>query len=225
MRGVDRLCATCSRITRHSPDSVAVNLPSKRTSNAIVSLSGVSRHSAMLWTFSDADADAALAGRTIYYLSGTTTLIHRFKPDNIMHLLHDDLLPIYSTLAGDGGVLDGAGIPPVAMAASARPEGGGASARGDHPSDGALQEETDSAARAASLRAQPATWGRQLLAVDSMGAVVHDDLYRIVSGRPLNYIEDLPGSDEPRFVASAQTLPPLTCFEGVEVGLDKHSTW
>jgi hypothetical protein len=25
-------------------------------------------------------------------------LMHRFKPDNIMHVLHDDLLPLYARL-------------------------------------------------------------------------------------------------------------------------------
>ncbi|GAB6030493.1 Protein O-linked-mannose beta-1,4-N-acetylglucosaminyltransferase 2 [Chamberlinius hualienensis] len=34
----------------------------------------------------------------ITFLDGKTYIYNRFKPDNLMHLFHDDLLPIYATL-------------------------------------------------------------------------------------------------------------------------------
>jgi len=35
--------------------------------------------------------------RPLYLLPGQTLIMSRFKPDNIMHLIHDDLLPLFST--------------------------------------------------------------------------------------------------------------------------------
>lgn len=35
---------------------------------------------------------------TIYLVPGSTLLASRFKPDNLMHLLHDDILPLFVTI-------------------------------------------------------------------------------------------------------------------------------
>lgn len=34
----------------------------------------------------------------ITVLTGETLLMSRFKPDNLMHLLHDDIIPLYATI-------------------------------------------------------------------------------------------------------------------------------
>lgn len=39
---------------------------------------------------------------TLYWISGTTLIISRFKPDNLLHLFHDDLLPLFATIREHG---------------------------------------------------------------------------------------------------------------------------
>lgn len=42
--------------------------------------------------------DTLAANYTVRFVSGTTVLFARFKPDNFMHALHDDLLPLFTTI-------------------------------------------------------------------------------------------------------------------------------
>ena len=85
---------------------LGVPMGAERTSPAVASLSSVVRHNLMHWTAVDADAGEALdAADGVMVVPGTTVLFNRFKPDNVHHVLHDDLLPLYYTLL-ETGLLD-----------------------------------------------------------------------------------------------------------------------
>ncbi|KAI2807672.1 Protein O-linked-mannose beta-1,4-N-acetylglucosaminyltransferase 2 [Blomia tropicalis] len=42
--------------------------------------------------------DLDILNKTIFNIDGQTLLMSRFKPDNLMHLIHDDLLPLMATI-------------------------------------------------------------------------------------------------------------------------------
>jgi protein O-mannose beta-1,4-N-acetylglucosaminyltransferase len=68
---------------------------------ALVSLSSAERHNIQYLHYDDLPASAletVLAGRPLWMVGGLSHLFRRFKPDNVMHAVHDDILPLFSTL-------------------------------------------------------------------------------------------------------------------------------
>ena len=86
----------------HGPDTVMDGLPEDRFTQAVADMSGVKGHNTMFFEFADVP-QSTLLGRPIYMETGQHVIFRRFHPDNIMHVLHDDLLPLFHTLqAWDG---------------------------------------------------------------------------------------------------------------------------
>eukprot|EP00117_Sycon_ciliatum_P015957 scpid39424/ scgid5265/ Uncharacterized glycosyltransferase AGO61 len=81
----------------HGEDSVQSGMPRDRFSEAFLDLSSVDKHNNMYFEFSDVSRHA-LAGLNVVFQAGQHVLFKRFHPDNIMHVLHDDILPLYHTL-------------------------------------------------------------------------------------------------------------------------------
>ncbi|XP_078607616.1 protein O-linked-mannose beta-1,4-N-acetylglucosaminyltransferase 2-like [Branchiostoma floridae x Branchiostoma japonicum] len=65
---------------------------------ALVDLSSVPDHNTQYFQYVDLPASALTDFKKVKIYPGTSLIFNRFNPDNLMHVFHDDLLPIYSTL-------------------------------------------------------------------------------------------------------------------------------
>ena len=62
----------------------------------LLDLTSVSDHSAKVFTYKNISSHEFIH-ENYDYISGPSILFHRFNPDNLMHIFHDDLLPLYYT--------------------------------------------------------------------------------------------------------------------------------
>ena len=76
----------------HSVDTVESGLPS---SPLILDLSSVKNHNAKYFKYINSSARSTC--RSMNYIQKSGILFHRFNPDNLMHVIHDDLLPFFNT--------------------------------------------------------------------------------------------------------------------------------
>jgi len=60
----------------------------------LLDLSSVRNHTAKYFQFSNRTMTESMK---FHYIRGNTILFHRFNPDNLMHVIHDDLLPYFHT--------------------------------------------------------------------------------------------------------------------------------
>lgn len=74
------------------------NLGSRRFQPALLDLSTVDDHSAQYFNFLELPAAALRFLPRPVFLPDVALIANRFNPDNLMHALHDDLLPLYYTL-------------------------------------------------------------------------------------------------------------------------------
>eukprot|EP01147_Barroeca_monosierra_P009015 gene9015-1344_t len=83
----------------HGPDTLMENVPLNRYQPALASLSSVMNHNVQFFNYDDYRADLFnFSMFNIEMITRPAFLFRRFKPDNIMHILHDDLLPIFFSL-------------------------------------------------------------------------------------------------------------------------------
>lgn len=84
-------------IANHS-HTLLSNVPADRFAPALVALSALTNHNTVYMAPADLPA-AALAELQPLWVEEPAFLFRRFKPDNLMHVLHDDVLPLHHTLA------------------------------------------------------------------------------------------------------------------------------
>ena len=154
-----------------------------------MSLSSVERHNIQYLHYDDVPASAlqaVLDGRPLWMVKGPSHLFRRFKPDNIMHAIHDDVLPLYATLRATYGgrsaserdgraecVTAAAARGPCAAAAPARAHAHVVPPRSDARLAGEWQKQ-------------------QLVALDDFAASMPTSpLYAALSVRPLLFLQDL----------------------------------
>lgn len=63
-----------------------------------IDLSTVIDHNAFKMKVSLMSAANKVKKRMVHFQDAPTFIIHRFKPDNIMHVIHDDLIPLFFTI-------------------------------------------------------------------------------------------------------------------------------
>ncbi|XP_014664185.1 PREDICTED: protein O-linked-mannose beta-1,4-N-acetylglucosaminyltransferase 2-like [Priapulus caudatus] len=80
-------------------------VPDDRFSPALQDFSSVRNHGANHFNFAEYPLEAA-RNFNVQVVPGVTLAFNRFKPDNLMHAIHDDLLPMYETLLVDMQVPD-----------------------------------------------------------------------------------------------------------------------
>ena len=83
----------------HSVNSTMVGVPRDRFNPALLDLSSVQNHNTQYFNFVDVPShlsEKLLLG--VKLVSKTSLIFNRFHLDNIMHVMHDDLLPLYTTL-------------------------------------------------------------------------------------------------------------------------------
>ncbi|XP_076470892.1 protein O-linked-mannose beta-1,4-N-acetylglucosaminyltransferase 2-like [Babylonia areolata] len=71
--------------------------PEASRGEAVLEMSTVAGHNAKLFTYLTQPA-STLPRFNIATIPGVTVIFKRFKPDNIMHALHDDIFPLFHTL-------------------------------------------------------------------------------------------------------------------------------
>ena len=82
----------------HGDSSIVQGVPDKRSSPALLDLSSIKDHNLQYFNFQDAPVSALKYFSKIVHIDQTSLLFHRFNPENIMHVIHDDLLPLFYTL-------------------------------------------------------------------------------------------------------------------------------
>ncbi|GAB1599257.1 protein O-linked-mannose beta-1,4-N-acetylglucosaminyltransferase 2-like [Argonauta hians] len=81
----------------HSDKSTLENIPLDRYSPTLVEVSSVTNHTYNHFNYIDMPVSAT----SLFHIQWVTTpslIIKRFKPDNLMHVIHDDILPLFQTL-------------------------------------------------------------------------------------------------------------------------------
>ena len=81
----------------HSPQSIMSGLPVDRFSPTLLDMSSVWDHNMQYFNFVDLPATKAESFK-VEFIETKSLIFRRFNPDNIMHVIHDDLLPMYYTL-------------------------------------------------------------------------------------------------------------------------------
>uniref|UniRef100_T1IYY5 Glycosyltransferase 61 catalytic domain-containing protein n=1 Tax=Strigamia maritima TaxID=126957 RepID=T1IYY5_STRMM len=83
----------------HGPESIISGITLPQMKEAIVELSSIEGHNALTLVLTDVPVDRiGDLPWTIKDIEDTSFLLKRFKPNNLMHVIHDDLMPIYSSL-------------------------------------------------------------------------------------------------------------------------------
>ena len=82
----------------HGDSSIIQGVPDKRCSPAFLDLTSVRDHNLQYFNFQDAPVSALKYFSEIVHIHQPSLLFHRFNPENIMHVIHDDLLPLFYTL-------------------------------------------------------------------------------------------------------------------------------
>ncbi|XP_062848293.1 protein O-linked-mannose beta-1,4-N-acetylglucosaminyltransferase 2 [Trichomycterus rosablanca] len=83
----------------HSNASVMLpNLGPRRFQPALLDLSSVEDHNTQYFNFLELPAAALKYMPKPVFVPDATLILNRFNPDNLMHVFHDDLLPIFYTM-------------------------------------------------------------------------------------------------------------------------------
>uniref|UniRef100_A0A3B3SQ95 Protein O-linked-mannose beta-1,4-N-acetylglucosaminyltransferase 2 n=1 Tax=Paramormyrops kingsleyae TaxID=1676925 RepID=A0A3B3SQ95_9TELE len=84
----------------HSNASVMLpNLGPRRFQPALLDLSSVEDHNTQYFNFMELPAAALKFMPKPVFVPDVTLILNRFNPDNLMHIFHDDLLPIFYTMS------------------------------------------------------------------------------------------------------------------------------
>uniref|UniRef100_A0A131Z6Z1 Glycosyltransferase n=1 Tax=Rhipicephalus appendiculatus TaxID=34631 RepID=A0A131Z6Z1_RHIAP len=81
----------------HGPGTTLLGDLNGRNDPALTDLSSVSDHGAFYFNFVDLPL-SAFSELDVVDVDSDTLVVSRFNPDNLMHVFHDDLIPIFSTV-------------------------------------------------------------------------------------------------------------------------------
>lgn len=82
----------------HGPETVTHGVPSNRFDPALLDMSSVEDHNTQYFNYVDYPVNALESFPNITVFDDFSLIFHRFNPENIMHVVHDDLLPLYHTM-------------------------------------------------------------------------------------------------------------------------------
>ena len=82
----------------HGPDTVIDGVPANRFDPALLDMSSVEDHNTQYFSYVDYPVHALESFPNITMFDDFNLIFHRFNPENIMHVVHDDLLPLYHTM-------------------------------------------------------------------------------------------------------------------------------
>ena len=82
----------------HGPWSHVRGVPKNRFDPALLDLTSVDDHNTKYFNYVDFLVKAVDEFQEIEFVESTSLLFHRFNPENLMHVVHDDLIPLFVTL-------------------------------------------------------------------------------------------------------------------------------
>ncbi|XP_006816922.1 protein O-linked-mannose beta-1,4-N-acetylglucosaminyltransferase 2-like [Saccoglossus kowalevskii] len=82
----------------HGPQSVLNGIPGN-LEPALLDMTSVRDHNSLYFTYVDLEAAHLDYFDNVDFYHGDNVIFNRFNPDNLMHVLHDDLLPLFTTLS------------------------------------------------------------------------------------------------------------------------------
>ena len=82
----------------HGPETIIHGVPSDRFNPALLDMSSVEDHNTQYFNYVDYPAYSIFNFPNVTVIDDFSLIFHRFNPENIMHVFHDDLLPLYHTL-------------------------------------------------------------------------------------------------------------------------------
>ncbi|XP_068697854.1 protein O-linked-mannose beta-1,4-N-acetylglucosaminyltransferase 2-like [Montipora foliosa] len=82
----------------HGPETIIHGVPLNRFDPALLDLSSVDDHNTQYFNYVDYPFQALESFPNITLVNDFSLIFHRFNPGNIMHVFHDDLLPMYHTM-------------------------------------------------------------------------------------------------------------------------------
>lgn len=83
----------------HGPETFQKGLPKRRFDPDLLDLASVDDHNTKYFNYVDFPASSiGVDFHDIEYIRTPSVLFHRFNPENLMHVIHDDLLPLWMTL-------------------------------------------------------------------------------------------------------------------------------
>jgi len=83
----------------HADHSAYIGTPENRYEPTLLDMSSIMDHNTQYFNFMDADAtklQSAIDNAMV--VEQTSLIFRRFHPDNLMHVLHDDLIPLFHTI-------------------------------------------------------------------------------------------------------------------------------
>jgi len=84
----------------HGNHSSYIGTPENRYDPALLDLSSVKDHNTQYFNFMDADAAKMQSVvNDAVVIEQTSLIFRRFHPDNLMHVLHDDMIPLFHTIS------------------------------------------------------------------------------------------------------------------------------
>ena len=84
----------------HGNHSTYIGTPENRYDPALLDLSSVKDHNTQYFNFMDADAAKMQSVvNDAVVIEQTSLIFRRFHPDNLMHVLHDDVIPLFHTIS------------------------------------------------------------------------------------------------------------------------------
>ena len=85
----------------HGSLSVRQGVPENRFDPALLDFSSVEEHNTKYFNYLDMPVAALrtdFKDSKFSFIPGTSIMFHRFNPENLMHVLHDDLIPLFHTM-------------------------------------------------------------------------------------------------------------------------------
>ena len=83
----------------HGPETFQSGVPTNRYDPALLDLTSVDDHNTQYFNYVDLPASSVgIDFNEIELISHPSLLFHRFNPQNLMHVFHDDLLPLWMTV-------------------------------------------------------------------------------------------------------------------------------
>jgi hypothetical protein len=95
----ERMCVVKGELAAViGPETVLEGVPDDRFNPALLTLGSVQRHNVLHASFVDIPSGVITSAPRVWVVRSPTLVMARFMPSNIMHALHDDVLPALHTL-------------------------------------------------------------------------------------------------------------------------------
>jgi protein O-mannose beta-1,4-N-acetylglucosaminyltransferase len=87
----------------HSAMSAYDGVPRRPFAFPFVDMTAIYDHNTQHLAYTDVSSASIVDRQDVYMVAGSSLLFRRFNPNNIMHALHDDLIPLFVTMRHMGG--------------------------------------------------------------------------------------------------------------------------